>query len=127
MPRVVHFEIFSTAPERAIQFYTELFGWAFTETSGHPGYWHIRTGSDDESGINGGLTRPYIDTPAGGIGSWVCTVEVDSIERYTERIERGGGEIVVPRFAIENVGFMLHARDPDSNLFGVIEKTSNGD
>ena len=31
MPRPVHFEIHATDPQRAIRFYTQLFGWTFTK------------------------------------------------------------------------------------------------
>ena len=29
MPRVVHFEVHASDPERTMRFYTELFGWKF--------------------------------------------------------------------------------------------------
>ena len=124
MPRVVHFEIISVEPERVIRFYTDLLGWTFRVVEGHEDYWHIRTGSDDEPGINGGLTRPYFDGPRPGAGTWVCTVEVPSLDGYNARIKACGGEIAVPQFAIAGVGLMLHARDPDGNLFGLIQKTA---
>ena len=123
MPRVTHFEILTRDPERAIRFYSELLDWTFTHVEGHEDYWHIRTGAAEEPGINGGLTRPYFEGAGPGTGSWICTVEVDSIDRYVQRIETCGGAIAVPRFAIAGVGFMLHARDPDGNVFGLIEKT----
>ena len=127
MPRVVHFEIFAAVPARAIRFYSEVFGWTFTADPAHESYWHIRTGPDSEHGIHGGLTRPYLDAPGPGIKSWVCTVEVDSIDRFAARIERCGGQIARPKFAIESVGYMLHGRDPEGNLFGLIEKTASHD
>ena len=123
MPRVVHFEIVTGNPDRAIRFYSDLFGWSFSTVEGHADYRHIRTGPDDEPGINGGLTRPYFDTPSAGAGRWICTVEVASLDGYAEKIEAYGGSVVVPRFEIAGVGFMLHAGDPDGNVFGLIEKT----
>ena len=41
MPRPIHFEIHSAEPERAIQFYRELFGWTFTKWDGPWPYWLI--------------------------------------------------------------------------------------
>jgi len=41
MPRPIHFEIHSAEPERAIQFYRELFGWTFTKWDGPRPYWLI--------------------------------------------------------------------------------------
>jgi predicted enzyme related to lactoylglutathione lyase len=123
MPRVVHFEIVSEDPERAMRFYSELLDWSFSTVEGHANYWRIRTGPDGEPGIDGGLTRPYFEAPEFAAGRWICTVEVESLDGYPERIEACGGTIAVPRFAIEGVGSMLHARDPDGNVFGLIEKT----
>ena len=122
MPRVVHFEIVTLDPQRAMRFYGELLGWTFSQVEGQDGYWHIQTGADDEPGINGGLTRPYFEGPQPGAGAWLCTVEVAALDDYGARIEACGGAIVTPPFPIAGVGRMLHARDPDGNVFGLIEK-----
>jgi len=64
--RVVHFEIHADQPERAIAFYSGLFGWAFDKWSGPMPYWLITTGPDSERGINGGLTVRRGPRPAEG-------------------------------------------------------------
>ena len=62
MPRVNHFAIPADVPERAIQFYQEVFGWQFElgweyETpEGREKYWHVITGGGS-AGIDGGLAR----------------------------------------------------------------------
>ena len=57
MPRVVHFEIHADDPERAVNFYQDVFGWQIVKWEGPQDYWLITTGPDDEPGINGGLMK----------------------------------------------------------------------
>ena len=57
MPRVVHFDISVDDPERAIKFYTEVFGWKVQKWEGPMDYWLITTGDPGEPGIDGGLAK----------------------------------------------------------------------
>ena len=57
MSRVVHFEIPADDPERAINFYEKVFGWRFEKWEGPIEYWLVKTGPEDQPGIDGGLTR----------------------------------------------------------------------
>ncbi len=50
MPRPIHFEIPAENPERAMQFYSSVFGWKFNKWDGPMDYWVISTGT-------GGRTR----------------------------------------------------------------------
>jgi len=43
MPRVVHFEIPATDPERAAAFYKKTFGWKFEKWPGPMDYWMVNT------------------------------------------------------------------------------------
>lgn len=54
MPRPVHFEIHAENPQRAIDFYTKLFGWQFSQWGGES-YWLVKTGEQGTPGIDGGL------------------------------------------------------------------------
>ena len=51
MPRVIHFEIHAENPQRAVDFYTNLLGWQFTQWAGQE-YWLIKTGDPAEPGID---------------------------------------------------------------------------
>jgi catechol 2,3-dioxygenase-like lactoylglutathione lyase family enzyme len=57
MPRVVHFEISVDDPERAIRFYSDVFGWKIEKWEGPMDYWLITTGPENEPGIDGALIR----------------------------------------------------------------------
>ena len=124
MPRVIHFSINADDPQRAIRFYTDVFGWKI-EKWGEPEapteWWMITTGPDSEPGINGGLGRRNEATKGGGINAWVCTVDVPDADEYAERIQKAGGTIEFPKMPIKGVGWMVMARDTEGNLFGVLE------
>ncbi len=63
MPRVNHFAIPTDVPDRAINFYQEVFGWQFEvgweydTPQGREKYWYVITGDGASAGINGVLTR----------------------------------------------------------------------
>jgi predicted enzyme related to lactoylglutathione lyase len=116
MPRVVHFEINADEPERALKFYERVFGWEFTNWEGPMEYWLIKTGEEDEPGINGGLIRRK-DPNA----SVINTVEVPSVDEYSEKVRENGGEIVIPKMPIPGVGYVAYFQDTEGNVFGIIE------
>ena len=114
MPRVVHFEIPTDDPERAIGFYGDVFGWQFTKWDGPQPYWLIRTGTEGP-GIDGGMMQR-----ATGPGAWtVNTVDVPDVDEYARKVVEKGGEVVVPKMAIPGVGWLAYCKDPDGNVFGI--------
>jgi uncharacterized protein len=121
MLRVVHFEINADNPERAIEFYRHVFGWTRTKWSGsEEDYWLIMTGTDKESGINGGLMKrmnPILNT--------VNTVDVPSIDEYLEKIKASGGEIVMPKTTIPSIGYLAYCKDTEGNTFGIMQMDPN--
>lgn len=126
MPRPVHFEIHASNPQRLIDFYSGLFGWRF-EAWGPPGeYWLIRTGAgegDQSPGIDGGLLPRRGDAPTEGqaVNAFVCTVHVASAsESLANAVEHGGKE-AVPVMPIPGVGWLGYAKDPDGNIFGMMQ------
>ncbi len=124
MPRIVHFEIHAAEPERAIQFYSQAFGWSFQPWDGPMPYWTITTGPDDEPGINGGLVGRQGEAPTEGaaVNAFVCTVDVPNIDEAVETVTGLGAEIVWPKNAIPNVGWLAYAKDPFGNRFGMMEE-----
>lgn len=124
MPRVVHFEIQAAEPERAITFYSTLFRWEFERWSEQE-YWLITTGPDTEMGINGGLLprRGIIDGQA--VIAYVCTIDVDDLDRYMEQAAALGGHVVVPKMTIPGVGWLGYVKDTEGNIFGMMQNSPN--
>lgn len=124
MPRPVHFEIHAADPNRVIEFYRGLFGWTFN-AFGPPGsYWLIQT--DDGSGapgIDGGVVPRRGAPPADGaaVNAFVCTVSVSSASESLARATELGGSVALPIMAIPGVGWLGYAKDPEGNIFGMMQ------
>lgn len=118
MNRIVHFEIPSDNPEVASEFYNKAFGWNMKQW-GEEAYWMATTGPDEKPGINGAIMKKR--DPAQPV---VNTIEVDSIDKSIFKIESYGGLIVVPKMAIPGVGWLAYFKDPDQNIFGVMQSDS---
>jgi predicted enzyme related to lactoylglutathione lyase len=121
MSRVTHFEIHASQPERAIDFYSALFGWKFTQR--FPGYWQIDTGRGAEPGIDGGLI-PRRGAPAGAgqaVNAFICTVEVAALDATLERALALGATLALPKMPIPGVGWLAYVSDPDANLLGITQ------
>jgi len=123
MPRVVHFEIHASQPERAIQFYQKLLGWQFTKWEGPAEYWLIKTGSEATPGIDGGLLRRQGDPPAdaASVNAFVCTVDVPSIDATLTQLPACGGRVALPKRAIPGVGWLAYGKDTEGNILGFLQ------
>jgi len=116
MPRVIHFEIDATKPERLVAFYEKIFGWKMEKWEGPVEYWLITTGKDDQPGINGGLSKRTESQP-----TMVNTIDVPSVDEFVKKVEKNGGKIVVPKHAIPGVGYIAYFKDPEGNMFGMMQ------
>jgi predicted enzyme related to lactoylglutathione lyase len=129
MPRVMHFEIHAQDPERAARFYSQLFGWEITKWAGPVDYWLIRsgpcpgTGPSPSPGIDGGLLRRQGPPPAEGqsVNAYVCTVGVEKLDEYLGRLPAAGGSVALPKMAVPGVGWLAYAKDPEGNIFGMLQ------
>lgn len=118
MPRVVHFEVVAQDPERAVQFYGDVFGWKANKWEGPVEYWLVMTGDCDKPGINGGIVRSR-DTSQPALT--VNTIEVENVDDYVAKAEAAGGTCAVPKMPIPGVGWLAYCKDPDGVLFGLMQ------
>ena len=117
MPRVVHFEITSNEPEKASKFYEDIFGWKFEKWDGPMDYWMVMTGDEKEPGIDGGLMKR--EQPG---SNTVNTIDVPDLDEYMKRVEELGGTIVQPKTPVPGVGYMCYFKDPENNVFGMMQR-----
>lgn len=117
MPRVTHFEIDAHEPERAVQFYNDVFGWQIRKWDGPVEYWLIQTGPDGEPGINGGINRKESGAPL----STVNVIDVPNVDTFVEKITRSGGKIIAPKMPIPGVGYLAYFQDTEGNTFGIMQ------
>lgn len=122
MARPVHFEIQASDPVKLIDFYTQLFGWTFNKWD-KGDYWLINTGPDSEPGINGGLLPRRGDVPRemAAMNAFVVTVDVEHIDVSLVRASEAGGAVVVPKMAVPGIGWLAYVKDPDGNIFGMMQ------
>jgi predicted enzyme related to lactoylglutathione lyase len=127
MPRVIHFEIHAGDPERAIKFYQTLFGWTFQKWEGPTPYWLVTTGPDNQLGINGGLLLRQGPAPLNNqaVISYVCTIDVESLEASIGSVEANGGGIALPKMPVPGIGWLAYCKDTEGNIFGMMQSDPN--
>jgi len=120
LPRPMHFEIPTDNPDRAIAFYSALFGWKFEKWPGPVDYWVIQTGDTAEPGINGGMMqRRDPNQPC------VNTIGVADLDQTLKAVENKGGQCVVPKMPIPTVGWLAYCKDLDGHIFGLMQPDAN--
>ena len=114
----IYFEIHADDTQRAIAFYSEVFGWKFSEMKGLPiPYWQIETG-----GSRGGLLkRPVAVPPRGGSNAFICSIEVEGFDATAQTILRLGGIVAMPKFAVPGKCWQGYFLDPEQNTFGIFQ------
>jgi hypothetical protein len=134
MNRVIHFEIHAAQPERAAEFYRQVFGWNINEWT-IPGveippenrYWLTATGSSPDPGIDGGILVRRGAPPAEGqaVTAFVCTIGVSSVDQCVEKALAAGGTLALPKMPIKGVGWLAYCKDTEGNIFGMMQDDQN--
>lgn len=113
--RVVHFEIPCDNPDKVMKFFKEVFGWTFQQF-GTEQYWSAVTGDPKTPGIGGGIMKKR--DPNQPV---VNSILVESVDEFIAKIEKAGGQIVVPKMPIPTVGWLAYFKDPDGNIHGIYQ------
>lgn len=102
-------------PERAKQFYEELFGWKIT--AGRDGdYLHIRNGDDFIGGIPpAGFSNPYVPP------HWLAYYQVEDVNASAQNIAALGGKLHFGPESMENVGRFAVASDAEGAAFAIFK------
>jgi len=117
--RVTHFEIPCDEPKKTMAFFKEAFDWSFQQF-GDNDYWFAITGDESEKGINGAIIKKR--DPQQPL---VNSISVVNLDEAIEKIEKAGGQIVVPKTAVPEAGWMAFFKDPDGNVHGVWQDDKN--
>jgi predicted enzyme related to lactoylglutathione lyase len=126
MPRISHFAIPADVPERAINFYRDVFGWQFEvgweydTPQGREKYWHVNTGAGASAGINGGLTRREYPGQPISVG-----IEVPAVDAVTALVENCGGKTLVGKVALPGVAWFAVCQDSEGNSFAIYQPDPN--
>lgn len=116
MSRVIHFEVNVDDPDRALNFYSKVFGWKAEKWEGPMDYWLITTGEEGEAGINGAMMKRS-DPPEATIN----TISVEDIDAVLEKVQATGGTVAGPKQAVPGVGYAAYCKDSEGNTFGLMQ------
>jgi len=106
-----HAEIPVENVERAKSFYAEAFGWTF-QNMPEMEYTMFQTG---QGGIGGGFMKRHEQSPPHPINYVSC----DDLDATVARVVNSGGQIVVPKMEVGDVGWLAHATDTEGNVIGL--------
>ena len=122
MPRPVHFEIHADDPQRAVAFYTGVFGWTINQWESHP-YWLVSTGQKDEPGIDGAILPRVGERPPAGapVVGMVVTMQVADLDASLAKSFELGGVLALDKMAIPGVGTVAYVLDSEANVIGMLQ------
>jgi uncharacterized protein len=122
MGRPVHFEIHADDPERAVAFYTGVFGWTVNRWGDQP-YWLLKTGDEGELGIDGAILPRQGERPAIGAAIVGCvnTVSVADLDNALEKVKALGGDLALDKMTIPGVGTVAYVHDTEANVVGILQ------
>ena len=104
----------TTDPERALEFYGELFGWRSEAVpGGELPYWGIYNGDR----LNAGMMPLPAEQPAPS--HWLVYFGSDSIDDDADRIGELGGTLLVPPMPVPG-GRIVVASDPQGAVFALV-------
>ena len=122
MDSVIHFEIPYDDKQRAMEFYSEAFGWHLTDMS-EMDYVMAGTVETDENqmpttpgAINGGLFQRPDEAPHP-----VVYVGVASVDAVLEKVASAGGKVVTPNTPIPGMGAFARISDSEGNVVGIFQ------
>lgn len=112
---IVHVEIPADDLGRAKAFYTQLFGWQFSNTPGFEDYWTVDVSGED---VPHGVAMMKRQAPGHGPVNYL---NVESVAEYAAKVQQLGGKVVVPKSPVPGMGWFANCQDTEGNLFGLWE------
>lgn len=110
----VHIEISAKDRKKAADFYGNVFGWQF-QNFDEMNYTTFAT-SEDENAVGGGLNPVTDENPAGTVTVYIGA---DDIEATLAEIEANGGQTILPKTEIPQMGWFAFFKDPTGNTLAL--------
>lgn len=111
----VHVELNSSNPEKAKEFYSQLFDWELEDVPNpimpNGKYTLVKVGQ----GTGGGIMQKCEGGPVG----WLAYVAVDDIRASTQKAKALGGQILEDVREVPGMGWLSFIRDPTGAVLGL--------
>lgn len=115
-------ELITTDLDSAKNFYGNLFGWSFTETKTIYGNRYIAASKDGE--FIGGMMLKKGNVANDVVPCWDPYICVENIDSSIQKVKQLGGEIILSKTNIPNMGNFCVIKDPQGISFNIIEYTN---
>ncbi len=113
--KICHFELTTQDMAAAKEFYGSLFDWKLESMSmDDEAYIMINTGEEPSGGM---MAAPSAEVPS----AWVNYVQVEDVEASAARAAELGGQIIVAKTPIPEMGYFAVISDPTGAVIGVWE------
>ncbi len=123
MNTIGYFEIQADDPQKAVTFYSEIFGWKFVRDDMIPVEYYRIEGAGPYGGL---LKRPApVPSSQSGTNAYVCSIQVENFDKTSEKILKQGGQVALPKFAVSGKCWQGYFLDPQGNTFGVFQVDEN--
>lgn len=115
----VYFEISVTDLERAVQFYTSVFGFEFERVTIHDNEMALFPLNENVSGISGALAKGEIYKPTKE--GTLIYLKSEDIDKTLELALKSGGAILFPKTSNGEWGFVAELEDSEGNRIGLLQ------
>lgn len=113
--KLTHFAIHTDNIQRAKKFYSEVFDWGFN-SYGPDDFMQIKTDPSEDADVIGAIQSRSYSPIAEKIKGFECSISVENIDDIIEKVKSNGGQILMPKTTIPNVGYVAKFLDTEGNL-----------
>ena len=114
-----YFEIPVTNLERAIKFYSSVFGCEFSKENIHGNEMALFPYNGKNSGITEALAKGKIYKPS--TSGTLIYLSTEDIEKTLKEVKNQGGEILFPKTAAGKYGYVAEFKDVEGNRIALFE------
>ncbi|MEP9414776.1 VOC family protein [Gordonia sp. VNQ95] len=110
----IWFDLMSSDPDKAAEFYGQIFGWEAEEAREEfGGYRNFRRGGARVAGLS-----PYMEEAGGPANVWSFYLHTEDPDATAKNVEAAGGSIMFPPMAVGDEGTMMVAVDSAGAVVG---------
>jgi predicted enzyme related to lactoylglutathione lyase len=117
--RIGWHELMTTDWQKAIAFYSALFGWTKADAIDMPEIGTYQMFTTGDANVVGGMFNKPPMVPA---TFWLYYFNVDNIDAAVERVKGGGGQIMMGPMEVPGGDWIIQGTDPQGAMFALVGK-----